>query len=189
MGAFEFGNLGADVGAPLDQQMVVRNFLLRPFQGVGAADRKLLQAFLDHGQLGIKLIELCGRIHCCSPKLKEAQCGVSLRNAATYQVSVYTAGGKNAFYELADEIHGLLERAAIHGLEELATGCGLIEIREMDVCLKGFISKRPFASCQIARRTLRQCRMSEQLAAAGRPKWPGEDRFAAQAPRKQHHIQ
>ena len=35
----------------------------------------------------------------------------------------------------------------------------------------------------VIKRTLRRCRMSEQLAAAGRPKWPGEDRSAKQAPR------
>jgi len=73
LGAFELGNLGADVGAPLDQQIVVCDLLLRPLPGVGAAGREFLQAFLDHGQLGVQLIELPSPIHRCLPKLKEAQ--------------------------------------------------------------------------------------------------------------------
>jgi hypothetical protein len=46
MAAFEFGNLGADVVAPLEQQIVARDFLLRPLSGVGAEGRKFLYAFL-----------------------------------------------------------------------------------------------------------------------------------------------
>src|SRR5437660_11605438 len=76
MAAFEFGNLRADVGAPLDQQIVVRDLLLRPLPGVGAEGRKFLDAFLDHGQLSVQLIELCGPLHYCSPELKKAQRGV-----------------------------------------------------------------------------------------------------------------
>src|SRR5450755_2503681 len=67
MAAFEFGNLGADVGAPLDQQIMVRDLLLRPLPGVGAQGRKLLYALLDHGQLGVQLIELFGPLHYCYP--------------------------------------------------------------------------------------------------------------------------
>src|SRR6266700_8159885 len=77
MAAFEFGNLGADVCAPLNQQIVVRDLLLRPLPGVGAEGRKFLYAFLDHGQLSVQLIELCGPLHCCcSPKVKKTQRGV-----------------------------------------------------------------------------------------------------------------
>ena len=67
MAAFEFGDLGADVGAPLDQQIVVRDFLLRPLPGVGAEGRKFLYASLDHGQLGVQLVELRGPIHGAHP--------------------------------------------------------------------------------------------------------------------------
>lgn len=62
MAAFEFGNLGADVVAPLEQQIVVRDFLLRRLSGVGAEGRKFLYAFPDHGQLSVQLIEFRGLI-------------------------------------------------------------------------------------------------------------------------------
>ena len=81
--AFEFGNLGADVGATLDQQIVVRDFRLRPLPGVGAEGRKILHASLDYGQLSVQPIELRGPIHYCSPTLKKAQRGVGPPNAAT----------------------------------------------------------------------------------------------------------
>jgi hypothetical protein len=76
MATFEFGNLGADVVAALDQQIVVRDLLLRPRPGVGAEGRKILHASLDHGQLSVQPIELRGLIHYCSPELKKAQRGV-----------------------------------------------------------------------------------------------------------------
>jgi len=82
MDAFELGNLGADVVAPLDQQIVVRDFLLRPLPGVGAEGRKILHASLDYGQLSVQPIELRGPIH-CGPELKKAQRGVGPPNAAT----------------------------------------------------------------------------------------------------------
>jgi hypothetical protein len=81
--AFEFGNLGADVGATLDQQIVMRDFRLRPLPGVGADGRKILYASLDYGQLRVQPIELRGPIHYCSPTLKKAQRGVEPPNVAT----------------------------------------------------------------------------------------------------------
>jgi len=58
MEALELGELGADVGAPLDQRTVARGLLLRPLPG--AEGRELLQAPLDHGQLGVQPVELRG---------------------------------------------------------------------------------------------------------------------------------
>ena len=60
MEALELGDLGADVGAPLDQRTVARGLLLRPLPGAGAEGRELLQAPLDHGQLGVQPVELRG---------------------------------------------------------------------------------------------------------------------------------
>ena len=63
MEALELGDLGANVGAPLDQRTVARGLLLRPLPRVGAEGRELLQAPLDHGQLGVEPLELRGTIH------------------------------------------------------------------------------------------------------------------------------
>jgi hypothetical protein len=114
LGAFEFGNLGADVVAALDQQIVVRDFLLRPLPGVGADGRKILYASLDHGQLGVQPKELRGPIHYCSPTLKRPTVGWAFetpRHDTTRRTPVYSGGGMNTICELAEKIHELLERA------------------------------------------------------------------------------
>jgi hypothetical protein len=78
MAAFEFGNLGADVVAPLEQQIAVRDFLLRRLSGVGAEGRKFLYAFPDprSAQRTAYRVSQSDLIHYCSPKLKKAQRGV-----------------------------------------------------------------------------------------------------------------
>jgi hypothetical protein len=67
MAAFEFGDLGAEVVAPLDQRTVVRDFLLRPLPGVGAEGRKFLYASLDRGQISVQLMEPRSPIHHAHP--------------------------------------------------------------------------------------------------------------------------
>ena len=110
--AFEFSNLGADVGATLDQQIVVRDFRLRPIPGVGAEGRKILHASLDYGQLSVQPIELRGPIHYCSPTLKKGPTwSWASERSDTLSTPVYSGGGMNTINELAEKIHGLLERA------------------------------------------------------------------------------
>jgi hypothetical protein len=76
-------NLGAEVGATLDQQIVVRDFRLRPLPGLGRKAAKSSMPLLTTVSSAYKPIELCGPIHYCSPTLKKTQHGVGPPNAAT----------------------------------------------------------------------------------------------------------
>jgi hypothetical protein len=69
---FEFGNLGADVITPLGEQIVTRDFVLRPPGGVRMKGSKILYGTLDDHQFGMEPVEFRDPIHWFSPESKGA---------------------------------------------------------------------------------------------------------------------